>query len=143
MKKYQQVSTGGLILNERNEILLIKRSDADSFQPGCWELPGGGVEFGEDPKYALKREIKEECGIDVLVEEPITVKTYFMEDKNSKVQRIEIIFRCKFIDSRQKIQLSPEHSDFKFLSLAMVSSLELSEFMKDIIKDINAIKKPK
>lgn len=136
MRQYQQISTGGVIFNEGNEILLIKRSDNDSFQAGCWELPGGGTKFGEDPKRALKREIKEECGIDTSVENPITVKTYFMEHKNFKVQRVEIIFKCKIIDIRQEIKLSPEHSDFQFLSLDMVSKLELSEFMKDIINDI-------
>lgn len=114
MNQYQQVSTGALILNDKKEALFVKRAKTENFMPGQWELPGGGSDFGEIPENALKREIKEECGISVEVLNPLTVKTYFIENNQENIQRIEIIFYCKMIDKNQKITLSPEHSDFKF-----------------------------
>lgn len=136
MKQYQQVSTGGLIFNDKKEALFIKRAKTEDFRPGSWELPGGGSDFGEAPEEALKREIKEECGIDIEVLNPLTVETYFMENPEEKIQRVEIIFYCKMIDRKQKISLSFEHSDFKFLSLENLGELKLSEYMKSVIDDI-------
>ncbi|KAF4556387.1 Hypothetical protein D9617_1g082640 [Elsinoe fawcettii] len=44
-------------------LLLLQRSESDSL-PGCWELPGGGVEDDDESiKTALYREIKEETGM--------------------------------------------------------------------------------
>lgn len=140
MNQYQQVSAGALILNDKKEVLFVKRVKTENFAPGCWELPGGGSDFGETPEKALKREIKEECGIDIEVLNPLTVKAYFMENPQEKIQRIEIIFYCKMIDENQKIALSSEHSDFKFLPLGKVDRLELSKYMKSAINDIKKLK---
>lgn len=139
MNQYQQVSVGAWILNDKKEILFVKRAKTEDFMPGQWELPGGSSDFGEAPQDALKREIKEECGIDIKVLNPLTVKTYFMETLRKKVQRIEIIFYCKIVDKQQKITLSPEHSNFKFLSLENLGEFELSKYMMCIIKDVSEL----
>lgn len=57
------VSVGGLIENNEGKILLIKSPERG------WEIPGGQVELGEGLTDALKREIKEETGIDIEVGE--------------------------------------------------------------------------
>ncbi|TQR44314.1 NUDIX domain-containing protein [Paenibacillus popilliae] len=44
-----------------NEILLIKKARGP--HTGKWDLPGGRIEFGEEPYPALLREIEEETGI--------------------------------------------------------------------------------
>ena len=66
--KIQQGCTSAIILNEKDEILFTKRSDSDDFLPGVWELPGGGIEYGETPQDSIKREIKEECGLEIEVQ---------------------------------------------------------------------------
>jgi 8-oxo-dGTP diphosphatase len=55
------VSAGTIIINERNEILLIKGPRRG------WEMPSGQVEEGESLKDAAIRETKEECGLDIEV----------------------------------------------------------------------------
>jgi len=54
----------GIITNARQEILISERPLHKSFG-GLWEFPGGKVEPNEDPLAALKRELKEELGIEV------------------------------------------------------------------------------
>jgi 8-oxo-dGTP diphosphatase len=54
-----------VIFNADQKILLTKRH-ADSHQGGLWEFPGGKLEPGETLSGALKRELQEELGIDVL-----------------------------------------------------------------------------
>ncbi|MEW9053125.1 MAG: NUDIX hydrolase [Neobacillus sp.] len=55
------VSAATIVLNERNEILLIKGPRRG------WEIPGGQVEEGESLEHAAIRETKEESGIEIEV----------------------------------------------------------------------------
>lgn len=52
-----------LIVNEKNEVLAIRRSQSDERRPGQWDFPGGWVEADEDTLTAVKREAVEEAGI--------------------------------------------------------------------------------
>jgi len=62
---YIGVSVGAMILNDKGEVLLCKRSKNASNERGCWEVPGGAVEFNETLEDAVKREIKEELGVEI------------------------------------------------------------------------------
>ncbi len=55
----------GAIVADGERILLIQRGHAPS--KGLWSIPGGRVELGETLPQALRREIQEECGLDVAV----------------------------------------------------------------------------
>lgn len=57
-------STKCVIVNEKDEILLIKRASSDS-HAGYWETPGGGIDPGEGMFEAVVREVKEETGLDL------------------------------------------------------------------------------
>jgi ADP-ribose pyrophosphatase YjhB (NUDIX family)/uncharacterized protein with PQ loop repeat len=64
-KDYIGVGGGCLILNDRKEILLIRRSGEVRNEAGWWSKPGGGVKFGEKVEEAMIREMKEELDIEV------------------------------------------------------------------------------
>ena len=65
------VGVTGIILNERKEILLFKHT----YRPHAWSLPGGYLKSGEHPREALEREIKEESGLVVSVDESLKTRT--------------------------------------------------------------------
>lgn len=52
-----------LVVNEKGEVLAIRRSQSDERRPGQWDFPGGWVDADEDPHTAIKREAMEEAGI--------------------------------------------------------------------------------
>ena len=56
------VSAAALV-NAQGEVLLAQRPEGKSMA-GLWEFPGGKVQPGETPEYALMRELEEELGIE-------------------------------------------------------------------------------
>jgi mutator protein MutT len=59
------ISTAALI-RRGNRILLVRRGEGGDLG-GCWELPGGKTDPGERPEEALKRELREELGVEAVV----------------------------------------------------------------------------
>jgi ADP-ribose pyrophosphatase YjhB (NUDIX family) len=58
---YYRLSVKALILDEdRTKFLLVQEDN------GKWELPGGGLDWGESPQEGVAREIKEEMGLNVV-----------------------------------------------------------------------------
>lgn len=51
------------IINDQSEVLLAQRPEGKSMAD-LWEFPGGKVEEGETPEFALMRELEEELGIE-------------------------------------------------------------------------------
>ncbi|HXS14987.1 MAG TPA: NUDIX hydrolase [Candidatus Saccharimonadales bacterium] len=140
MKQFQQACVSGFILNNKGEVLMVKRADNDDFLPGLWEMPGGGTDFGEHPIQALKREIKEEVGVDVEVGKVCFVDDYFMEKDDEKIHRVELFYKCKLKNNDTEVRLSHEHSAYKWLSEENLKSLEMTAYMtKAVHKCIGSI----
>ncbi len=69
-----RVAAYGLLLRDE-KILLCRLSQQVGMNPGHWTLPGGGLDFGEDPEEGVVREYKEETGLNVKVNRLIAVNS--------------------------------------------------------------------
>lgn len=68
-----QVFAAGVIFDQENKILLVK-STYQRIHP--WGLPGGSLDYGENPEDAVKREVWEETGLIVEIKRFLLVKTW-------------------------------------------------------------------
>lgn len=87
------------IMNEKNEILLTRRS-SQIREAGKWCLPGGHLEIGEDWATAIQREIQEEVGIEItrfqlmgIYSDPIVTVTPAPIAEGYHVQFLVAVFR--------------------------------------------------
>ncbi|MEW2469290.1 NUDIX domain-containing protein [Streptomyces sp. NPDC046994] len=77
------VSVAGAVVREDGRLLAIRRADN-----GTWELPGGVLELTEAPEEGVAREVWEETGIRVEVDELTGVY------KNTTRGIVALVFRC-------------------------------------------------
>jgi 8-oxo-dGTP diphosphatase len=78
------------------ERVLIGRRRAGARQGGLWEFPGGKIRAGETPEHCLRREIKEELGIDIEVGKLFGESVYSYPDQTVRL----LAYRCTMTGGR-------------------------------------------
>lgn len=126
-----RVSIKCIVMDELDEILLVKESGRD-----WWDLPGGGMDHGENIKSAIAREMKEEVNLTG----DFTYKIVYVDDpkelENIKVSQIRLIFMVK----PENMEFSPgeDGDEVVFMSLDQLKVIDTAEYdyLRDIINDI-------
>jgi 8-oxo-dGTP pyrophosphatase MutT (NUDIX family) len=65
MEKKHIVHISAMVVREDGKFLIVKRSEKETAYPGKWTIPGGKAEEEEKVLQVLKREVREETGLDI------------------------------------------------------------------------------
>ena len=103
-----------VVRDDTGRILLIKRADDSSVDPGCWDLPGGKLDYGETLAEALVREAREETGLAIAVGRPVHACHFTKEPFWVTC----LTFACELEGGA--VHLSREHSDFAWVERAEI-----------------------
>ncbi len=104
------------IIIHQNKILVAKRSITMS-QSGYWEFPGGKVENHESKEDCLRREIKEELGLEILIKSKLTPSTF--EYSSEKI--VELFpFICDWLSGDIQVL---EHEKVMWIGIEEVDNL--------------------
>jgi 8-oxo-dGTP diphosphatase len=90
-KKTHWIPVVAGFMKKGNQILVGQRPENNSLA-GQWEFPGGKVESGETPEYALQRELSEELGIEATIGELRLACTHSYGDVNILILFYEVLF---------------------------------------------------
>ncbi len=127
-KDFIGVGCGAIIINDRDEVLLVKRSKNSRVNPDVWSRPGGEVEFGESSAEAVEREIFEEVGIIIKAVRPLGFLDNISPDR--KTHWISIGYLAKHV-SGQIVNKEPDkHDDIRWFPVD-----ELPENVTDYTKE--------
>lgn len=91
-----RVGAYGLILDS-DQILLCRMSSQLPHLAGKWTLPGGGIEFREDPVDAMIREVREETGLRVDAAGLAAVNSNAVDTDHGRYHGIRIIYHTRLL----------------------------------------------
>lgn len=106
-KDYIGVGVGAFIVNDKGEILLMRRG-LNKSMPGTWIIPGGKVDFNESLREAVIRETKEEIGVDIEIDGELPAFDHIL--KEEKEHWVTSIFTAR-IKSGTPTNREPEKCD--------------------------------
>jgi 8-oxo-dGTP diphosphatase len=116
------------IVEEDGKILLIKRKNPPF--KDMWALPGGFVEYGEAVEDALKRELKEETGIEARIKGFHNV--YSAPDRDP---RGHVISLCFIVGGNGNIRSGDDAKEARFFSSEEIKKFELAFDHNKILKE--------
>ncbi len=104
----------------------------DATKLGKYMLPGGRINPGENHIDGLKREIKEEVGLEVEPLRPVFTKEWSPTINGVKSQIIAIFYLCK--PTSLEVRLGDEHDDYAWVSEREAQSLEGEFIDSDVLE---------
>jgi 8-oxo-dGTP pyrophosphatase MutT (NUDIX family)/predicted metalloenzyme YecM len=125
----QKVGVDNIILSEDRKILLIQRSPNSEKYPLCWGFIGGWMEDGELPIDALKREAKEEIGVETINHQQIG--KVFSNIMTNGVTRLVIPHLAQIPENSKFIKQNEEVADIKWFSFEEALKLDWAYEHKD------------
>ena len=129
---YKGLIVHALIMNAERSVLLIKRSETEDVLPGVWDIPGGTLEDGEDPKEGVLREVKEETNLEVKNLRLFHYTSSVDYGKNEQFVRLIFTGECASSD----IRLNPEdHDEYRWvLPDTIPDDMKLVEYLPQTFK---------
>lgn len=104
-----------IVQRNEDEILLIRRSEKESYLPGVWEFPGGKLDKDQNLSTAQKIEVKQETGLDIeTTQHLIRVEDYMIESgKYDGLPYIVLVGLARVVGGG--LVLSEEHDKSKWI----------------------------
>lgn len=125
--------------------MMIQKSSADPYNPLRWEIPGGRLEFGEDLSDHLKREIKEEVGLDVEIGPPLAMWKWSMGSGDA-VESVLAISRLCYAKSADISFIDNADTDFlgdwRWVPIGEIADLDLIPTAREgILESLEVLQK--
>jgi len=133
LKKKPTLTVDAIIKTNDDKIVLVKRKNPP--YKGWWALPGGIVEYGETVEEAVKREVKEETGLEVEIEKLVNV--YSDPNRDPRGHFISICFLCRRIGGT--LEAVTDAAKVSVFPLKEVRNLKLAFDHKKMLKDAKLI----
>lgn len=129
-EKYQKIVATGFLAHE-GKVLVVKRAEMETFLPGYFELPGGKIDFGEDPKAALEREFQEEVKLSINVGK--SYKTFAYVTNNGERHTVEIVFLATLTEDEQEVVLGKDHTEYHWIEKEEVDDYTFTDEARECI----------
>lgn len=126
MMNLLRVACAIILINDK--ILVVQRGEKMNL-PLKWEFPGGKIEPNESEEECIRREIKEELTIEIVLLKKLS--TTFFEYPNIKIELIPFV--AQYLSGKLTLK---EHKSYRLLTLSELSNLDWAEADLPIVKEL-------
>jgi len=122
------------LIQQNGKLLVLKTMAAEKTY---YVLPGGKIEYGEEPLEALQRELEEEISCEAKIGEPVGMYDFFTGSKSDSDQVVLTVFKADIDDQEVDISNNPADEGIdEALWMKPEEFLEASEneSLKDLIR---------
>ncbi len=124
-----KIAVSAFIVKE-NSILILKRRDDETFLPGVWEVPGGGIDQGETIEQGVIRETQEEAGIAATVG-PLFGYFEYVDGYGQKT--VNLNFLCSMKNAQQQVDVSSgEMAGFNWITLEEFKTISFTSSIMEL-----------
>ena len=118
-----------ILINEKEEVLLLRRSPEMDWAGDRWALPGGHIHYGENKKLGSKRETFEETELTTY-----NLELFAKQIINDGKEKTLFFYYTR--EYSGDIKLNFEHTDYKWLCIDDLNSLDIVENVKSKLLDL-------
>ena len=121
-----------VVVDNKDRVLILKRSSTDPWKPGWWDLPGGHLDGNETPIEGAERETKEESGL--------TVRNLQKIEMKPMGRTLKYFFVTRDWDGVVQLQQNPEtgeveHDDYKWVTIEELADI------RDSVVPVSTVRK--
>ncbi|HWQ63975.1 MAG TPA: NUDIX domain-containing protein [Methanospirillum sp.] len=117
-----------VLFDQQGHILVLKRSQSSKTNPGKWELPGGKIDDAETFDAALKREVLEETGFQVVIH--TAAGTAMQETDEWRV--VHLVMIGSMVSGG--LAISSEHEEYRWASPLELGGLDKADYFDEYYK---------
>jgi len=129
MEQMTRIAAYGLVLRDSN-ILLCRFSNKLPDFEGKWTLPGGGLEFGEDPADAVVREVREETGLEIEPTKLFGIDSFTDAQHDTARHGIRILYGTRIVSGQIRYETDGTTDMCSWFTLDEVRSLSVVELVE-------------
>jgi 8-oxo-dGTP diphosphatase len=114
-----------------DRVLVIKRANPPS--QGLWSVPGGVIELGETFQDAAKRELDEECGIEIEAGRVFHVENFTVPDETGRIRFHYVVtyLVARYIGG--EVRPGSDALDVRWATSQELTSLDVNPVVRDIM----------
>jgi len=130
----QRVRLAAYAWCERDGAVLLTRISVNGPGGGLWTLPGGGLDFGEDPVDGVVREVDEETGLDAVTGELLGVRSAVLEPGETisghRVQTVGLLYRGRITGGGLRNEADGSSDLAAWVALADIEALPKVDLLR-------------
>lgn len=116
------------LIRRGDQFLVVEEMD------GQWALPGGRINVGEDIEECLRREVREEIGLDIHVGKPLDCHIY---TSKSGMNHFTVIFEASMLDEKASVAADQvELKDARWVGAAEVKTMKVQERYRKFLSSL-------
>ncbi len=121
----------GAIVVQGDQVLLVLRGQDPS--RGKWSIPGGVLELGESVEQAARREVREECGLEIEVGDVVEVSDSIVRDEDGRIRYHYVLIDVIARYLGGEVTVGSDVEDARWVKDSELDALDLTQGLKDVL----------